>query len=134
MSKNNPEAWNTDDVPATERTPFGIRLEQELIRHGLTQAELATSLGVSQQTVSKWIIGETAPRRRHVPVLEEMFGVERGEFATLFFAQLGALPPPEARKPPRTSVAALAKKLSRLSADELLRVESYIDGLFDNRQ
>lgn len=105
-----------------------------MARAGLNQADLADALGVAQQTVSKWIIGETAPRRRHLPRIETLLDLPRGTMATLLFASDDM--PIDLPKPSRPvpTIAALRRKLSALSTEELARVEAYVDGVFDSRQ
>ena len=46
------------------------------VRHtaGLTQAELAEALGVSQPTVNRWETGETEPARTTLEQLAEVTG------------------------------------------------------------
>jgi len=119
-------------VPRTS-TPFGERLELELTRVGLTQQQFATEIGVSQQTVSKWITGETTPRFRHLPHIEEVVGVPVGSLSPLLFAPHDA-PPPLPRHPRTpTSVAALRRKMNGLTSAELAEVASFVDGIFKNR-
>jgi len=129
---DNSQSCDATDVPRIS-TPFGDRLEVELDHAGLTQQQFATEVGVSQQTVSKWITGETTPRFRHLPRIEEVLGVAPGTLSPLLFAPRGA---PEADHPADRSaalVAGLQRKVSELSADELARVETYVDRIFKHR-
>lgn len=117
-------------MPLPPRSPFGSRLEDQLVRHGLVQADLAERIGVSQQTVSKWITGETFPRPKLLPLIEEAAGTQPGELSQLIFGSTAGV-----ARPPRapSDLAALSKKLTRLHPEELARVEAYVDGLFDSR-
>ncbi|HEY4377324.1 MAG TPA: helix-turn-helix transcriptional regulator [Acidimicrobiales bacterium] len=100
------------------------------MRHGLVQADLAQRVGVTQQTVSKWINGETVPRAKLLPLIEEATGAERGELSRLIFGDdPGPVPPGR----PTSDLAALNKKLTRLQPHELAKVEAYVDGVFDSR-
>ncbi|MCU1453100.1 MAG: helix-turn-helix protein [Acidimicrobiales bacterium] len=118
-------------MPPIQRSRFGAHLEDLLVRHGLVQADLAKRVGVSQQTVSKWITGETLPRPKLVPLLEEAIGVEPGELGRFLYG--GPNGSARAFVVPKSDLAALSRKLSRLEPAELARVEAYIDGLFDSR-
>lgn len=120
-----------EDVPAP-RSPFGTRLEQEMLRIGATQQRFAQLVGVSQQTVSKWITGETTPRIRLLPKIEQLLEVPIGTLSSLLFA------PPEAPGSavdgkPKVSLAGLQRKLNSLTADEIAEVDLYIDRIFHNR-
>ncbi len=53
---------------------IGERIKRARLTSGLTQAEVADRLGVSQMTVSNWERGRAAPRDPHVAVLEEFIG------------------------------------------------------------
>ncbi|MCU1499450.1 MAG: helix-turn-helix protein [Acidimicrobiales bacterium] len=120
-----------DPVTSIQRSRFGAHLEDLLVRHGLVQADLAKRVGVSQQTVSKWITGETLPRPKLVPLLEEAIGVESGELGRFLFG--GPNGSSRSLVVPKSDLSALSRKLSRLDPNELARVEAYIDGLFDAR-
>ncbi len=49
--------------------PLGESIAARLKEIGMTQAELARRVGVSQQTVSKWIGGESTPRLKRLETL-----------------------------------------------------------------
>ena len=117
-------------VPPT-RSPFGARLEQELLRAGATQQAFARLIGVSQQTVSKWTTGETTPRFRHLPQIERVLEVSPGTLSSLLFAPTEA--PATGGTDPVVSLAALQRKLNSLSREEIAEVDLFIDGLFHNR-
>lgn len=55
-------------------------------RIGLSQAELASRLGVSQQAVSKWEEGQAAPRGKRLVQLTAVFG-NKSETAVLMRGQ-----------------------------------------------
>lgn len=116
------------------QTPFGARLEQELLRVGATQQSFARQVGVSQQTVSKWITGETTPRLRHLPNIEALLGVTAGALSSLLFEPRPSTPPERTTKRNPASVAALQRKLGSLTTSELSAVDLYIDELFHNRR
>jgi transcriptional regulator with XRE-family HTH domain len=65
-----PESNRIED--AAER--LLARVEQEM---GLTEAELAGALGVSQRTVARWRSGETLPQRTARAKLAEMADFNR---------------------------------------------------------
>ena len=115
------------------RSPFGARLEYELSRVGSTQQQFATQIGVSQQTVSKWITGETTPRLRHVPRIETLLDVHPGTLSSLLFAPPEALEPNAARVHEPASMAGLQRKIGSLTSDELAKVDLFIDEIFHHR-
>lgn len=68
---------------ADQRPPLARALQAAREAHDLTQAELATSLGVGQQTVSKWETGVTTPRPRALSQLAEQLEVPMTRLLTL---------------------------------------------------
>lgn len=68
---------------------FASRLREGVEAAGLTQAELATRLGVKQQAVSKWMNGITRPRPEVLRQLATLVGwtdAQAFEFADYFEA------------------------------------------------
>ena len=47
--------------------------------HNLSQEELATSLGVSRQAVSKWERGEASPDTDNLVALAKLYGISLDE-------------------------------------------------------
>lgn len=62
---------------------FGDRVRRERERLGIDQANLASRVGVSQQTVSRWEAGDSRPRLAVAEKLAGVFGVDAEEFAEL---------------------------------------------------
>lgn len=54
---------------------FGEKLQRLRRREGLSQEQLAASLGVSRQAVSKWELGEAVPGTENVVEISRQFGV-----------------------------------------------------------
>lgn len=52
---------------------LGKLIKQEREKRGLEQADLATTLSVTQQTVSRWEKGDSRPRQSDLPKLAELF-------------------------------------------------------------
>lgn len=52
-----------------------ISLEAARVNVGLTQAEAAEAIGVSQVTISNWETGKTSPRMSIVPAIAELYKV-----------------------------------------------------------
>jgi transcriptional regulator with XRE-family HTH domain len=48
---------------------------RELLSPKLTQVELAERLQVTQQAVSSWVSGRTAPKRKYMAALEDLAGI-----------------------------------------------------------
>jgi transcriptional regulator with XRE-family HTH domain len=65
------------------RNVLGETIARRLDEMGLTQAGLAKQLDVYQQTVSKWIRGETVPRPSAVRKMEDALGYSRGALLSL---------------------------------------------------
>lgn len=57
---------------------FAAKLQQAMTDRGLTQATIASSLGMSQQGVSKWLTGETLPRHSTARRLDELLRLGPG--------------------------------------------------------
>lgn len=58
-----------------KETILAIALKRYRQDHGLTQAELAEQLGVSDKTISKWENGETYPSKRNMMKISETIDV-----------------------------------------------------------
>jgi transcriptional regulator with XRE-family HTH domain len=65
-------------------TPLGAELRRKRRELGLTQAQAAEVLDVSQQTVGKWELGETRPTTREpIERIAEFLGITVQEAAML---------------------------------------------------
>ena len=51
-----------------------MNLKGKRMEKGLTQEEIAKSLGVSQQAVAKWEMGEAKPQADKLPALAKLLG------------------------------------------------------------
>ncbi|MBI2710467.1 MAG: helix-turn-helix transcriptional regulator [Actinobacteria bacterium] len=110
-------------------TPLGDLLRTALRVAGLSQTQLAKSVGVSQQTVSKWLTGETQPRPRLINSLAGALGVDPTDLSAALVATEDAPLAPQRAKDVR--VAALDRRIRDLSPDQLERLEAYVQGLED---
>jgi transcriptional regulator with XRE-family HTH domain len=54
-----------------QRRSFGRALQRARLECGLSQQALAEEAGVSQASVSQWLLGRTAPKPDRVTVLEQ---------------------------------------------------------------
>lgn len=116
-------------MPSTTRTAFADRLRVELDASRLSQASLADRVGVSQQTVSKWLAAETQPRFKVVPQLARALGVAAAELsATLVSTDED---PASADRLNELRIAALERRIHELGPDQLERLEAYVHGLLD---
>jgi transcriptional regulator with XRE-family HTH domain len=68
---------------AEQRRRFGQALQRAREECGLSQQQLAQALGVSQASVSQWLLGQTSPRPDRVGELERVVRVELDTLARL---------------------------------------------------
>ncbi|ACV23596.1 transcriptional repressor DicA [Slackia heliotrinireducens] len=66
-------------------------------RSGLTQEQLAASVGVSRQTVAKWESGETSPDLEHAAALAATLDTTVDGLVSFDDAGLGIAPPPRGK-------------------------------------
>lgn len=59
---------------------IGSKIKQLRYKAGLTQEQLASSLGISAQSVSKWKNGITMPDITLLPALAEGYTVKNSDF------------------------------------------------------
>jgi transcriptional regulator with XRE-family HTH domain len=74
---------------AEQRKVFGQALQRARQDCGLSQRDLADALGVSQASVSQWLLGQSAPKPERVGALERALRLKPNTLARL----LGYLPP-----------------------------------------
>ncbi len=110
------------------RAPLAELLRDQMRLLGLSQADVATRVGVRQQTVSKWLTGETQPRVKLLPALADTLGLEPTDLST-------ALVPPAVEPSPEEvselRVSAFARRIRDLSPEQMDRLEAYLRGLQD---
>lgn len=99
---------------AEQRRRFGQALQRAREECGLSQRGLADTLGVSQASVSQWLLGQTAPRPERVVALERVLRMEPNSLAQL----LGQVPYDDWAAPPSVSVTEAAEADPRLGARE----------------
>jgi transcriptional regulator with XRE-family HTH domain len=98
---------------AEQRRRFGQALQRAREECGLSQRGLADALGVSQASVSQWLLGQTAPRPERVAALEQVLRMEPSSLARL----LGQVPYDD-RTAPSVSVTEAAEADPRLGTRE----------------
>jgi transcriptional regulator with XRE-family HTH domain len=98
---------------AEQRRRFGQALQRAREECGLSQRGLADALGVSQASVSQWLLGQTAPRPERVAALERVLRMEPSSLARL----LGQVPY-DNRAAPSVSVTEAAEADPRLGIRE----------------
>ena len=98
---------------AEQRRRFGQALQRAREECGLSQRRLADALGVSQASVSQWLLGQTAPRPERVAALERVLRMEPNSLAQL----LGQVPYDD-RAAPSVSVTEAAEADPRLGSRE----------------
>ncbi|VTS48541.1 XRE family transcriptional regulator [Streptococcus dysgalactiae subsp. equisimilis] len=57
-----------------KQTILALKLKDYRDKNGLTQAQLAEQLEVSDKTISKWENGETYPSKRNMLAISEQLG------------------------------------------------------------
>jgi transcriptional regulator with XRE-family HTH domain len=98
---------------AEQRRRFGQALQRAREECGLSQRGLADALGVSQASVSQWLMGQTAPRPERVAALERVLRMEPSSLARL----LGQVSDDD-RAAPSVSVTQAAEADPRLGSRE----------------
>ena len=99
---------------AEQRRRFGQALQRAREECGLSQRGLADALGVSQASVSQWLLGQTAPRPERVAALERVLRMEPSFLARL----LGQVADDDRAAPASVSVTEAAEADSRLGSRE----------------
>lgn len=125
---------------------FADDLQRWRLALGLSQAELAEAVGVTQQTVSDWEQGKLRPGIKRVDVVARALQITEDELLAALARDALAkgaqgrrviedkrADTPRRRGKRRPLPAALTGKLSELTADELAKLDAYIDGLLQGR-
>lgn len=110
------------------RAPLAELLRDQMRLLGLSQADVAGRVGVRQQTVSKWLTGETQPRVKLLPALADTLGLEPTDLS------MALVPPTVESSPEELSdlrVTAFARRMRELSPEQMDRLEAYMRGLQD---
>lgn len=118
-----------DTAPAP-RTALAERLRAELRASGISQVELAQRVGVSQQTVSKWLTAETQPRPKLLTTLARALDVDATELSATLVADEA---PPSPDQLMAMRVSALDRRIRDLEPAQMARLEAYVRGLLDSR-
>lgn len=110
------------------RPPLAELLRDQMRLLGLSQVDVATRVGVRQQTVSKWLTGETQPRVKLLPSLAETLGLEPTDLST---ALVPPTPTDEGGQPSDLRITAFSRRIRELSPGQMDRLEAYLRGLQD---
>lgn len=70
-------------TPALAKIALGDRISGARQRAGLSRAQLAEALGVGDETVRRWEIGESVPKQYAVKALAEVLDIPPAEFARM---------------------------------------------------
>lgn len=95
---------------------------------GLSQKAVAARVGVSQQTVSKWLTGETQPRVKLLPALADALSIDPTELSAALVA-INEPAPGDAASELR--LAALDRQIRDLTPAQMDQLEAYVRGLRD---
>lgn len=118
-------------MTTSARPPLAELLRDQMRLLGLSQADVAARVGVRQQTVSKWLTGETQPRVKLLPALAETLGLQPTDLSQAL------VPPTEEPSPEEVSelrVTAFARRMRELTPEQMDRLEAYLIGLQDGAE
>jgi transcriptional regulator with XRE-family HTH domain len=115
-------------VSSSARAPLAELLREQMLLLGLSQADVATHVGVRQQTVSKWLTGETQPRVKLLPALADTLGLEPTDLSTALVPPVGDRPADETSE---LRITAFSRRIRELSPDQMDLLEAYLRGLHD---
>ncbi len=87
---------------------YGERIKQGREEKGLTQEQLAESLDVSRQAVSKWEMDLSRPARGKLARLSEVLEIPEGTWAAIDAEQAAASRPRDSARPWKIAAAVLA--------------------------
>ena len=87
---------------------YGERIKQGREEQGLTQEQLAESLDVSRQAVSKWEMDLSRPARGKLARLSEVLEIPEGTWAAIDAEQAAASRPRDSARPWKIAAAVLA--------------------------
>ena len=119
-----------DNNNKVDSSKFGERLHQIRIQHGWSQEELAEKLNTSKQVISRYERGERIPKilaaARYAVVLgvslSELTGTEQQYTAEEVQSMVLNAPPASEQK-------ILIDKLNKLTPENRVRFDAYLDGL-----
>lgn len=104
------------------RDTFPINLKELLKERGITQAELATAIGVSKGTMSDWLSGRFFPRPKYIEAIAEYFNVDAADLQR------------NKKSSPPSIDDELLRLYKALSAEKQDQVKDYIKYLVQQRQ
>ncbi|HMJ75412.1 MAG TPA: helix-turn-helix transcriptional regulator [Iamia sp.] len=110
------------------RAPLAELLREQMLLLGLSQADVATQVGVRQQTVSKWLTGETQPRVKLLPALAVTLGLEPTDLSTALVPPVGDRPADETSE---LRITAFSRRIRELSPGQMDQLDAYLRGLKD---
>lgn len=68
------------DEPSPQRPRLdGVKLKMHLLKRNYKQKLFAVELGVNEQTVSRWVRGETQPSEEHISKICQALGIDVSE-------------------------------------------------------
>ena len=75
-------------VTMAEPQALGGMLGQEALRRGISQAQAADAIGVSQATFSRWVAGTTPPSARYWTAIGRFLRISRADVMRHLTAEL----------------------------------------------
>ena len=65
------------------KNKFGRTIRSLRLKHKMTQAKIATKLGVHPTTIGQWELGRTVPKEKYLMQLKGIFKLSDNEFEAL---------------------------------------------------
>lgn len=114
---------NSDDK---QKDIFRKNLTRFISDSGKTQIEIATAIGVSQQTFNTWCRGVALPRIGKIERLADFFGCRKSDLLEEQKSQQGKTTTPEEEL--------CLSLFNRLNADEKLKALTYMQSIVIKRE
>jgi repressor LexA len=99
---------------------IGNNIKRLIQSRGIYQNVFADSIGVSESTVGKWILGKSAPRMGVIQKISEIYGIDKSE---LLYSKDSL----KFNKVNNTPITELIDKLAGMSPEELQKITCLIN-------
>jgi transcriptional regulator with XRE-family HTH domain len=99
---------------------IGNNIKRLIQSKGIYQNVFADSLGVSESTVGKWILGKSAPRMGIIQKISDIYGIDKSDL-------LSSSESSKFDKPNNIPATELMDKIIGMSPEELQKISALID-------